>query len=116
MVVCSVPAGSCHFTSSLLLLVLSSLSSRSISIGSSEAVLSPFQLPPDTPAPAEPTPTQYTPRPNPCEGRPCLNRGLCLVVPSADQSEDTWDYTCTCNQGFTGRNCEVWTPSLSIGI
>ena len=82
----------------LLLLLLSN------SIG---AVPSPFQLAPDTPAPAEPTPTQATPRPDPCEGRPCLNGGLCLALPSAGRPEDTWEYTCTCSQGFTGRNCEV---------
>uniref|UniRef100_A0A3B4X5A0 Delta/notch-like EGF repeat containing n=1 Tax=Seriola lalandi dorsalis TaxID=1841481 RepID=A0A3B4X5A0_SERLL len=66
-------------------------------------------LAPDTPAPAEPTPTQATPRPDPCEGRPCLNGGFCLALPSAGRPEDTWEYTCTCSQGFTGRNCEFLT-------
>lgn len=110
MSVCSVPAVPCCrptqtvriFMSPLLLLLM--LLSSSSGIG---AVPSPFQLAPDTPAPAEPTPTQATPRPDPCEGRPCLNRGFCLALPSASRPEDTWEYTCTCSQGFTGRNCEV---------
>ncbi|XP_026222114.1 delta and Notch-like epidermal growth factor-related receptor [Anabas testudineus] len=112
MSVCSVPAVPCcrptqtapSFTPPLLLLLM--LLSSSSSIG---AVPSPFQLPPDTPAPAEPTPTQATPRPDPCEGRPCLNGGFCLALPSAGRPEDTWEYTCTCSQGFTGRNCEFFT-------
>ncbi|GLD74181.1 delta and Notch-like epidermal growth factor-related receptor [Lates japonicus] len=117
--VCSVPAGPrCRptqavrsFTSFplLLLLLLLLSSSSSISGGSIGAVPSPFQLAPDTPAPAEPTPTQATPRPDPCEGRPCLNGGFCLALPSAGRPEDTWEYTCTCSQGFTGRNCEFFT-------
>eukprot|EP00064_Thunnus_orientalis_P012631 superscaffoldBa00001961_g12666 len=102
MSVCSVVQS---FTSPLLLLLLL-LSSSSVG-----AVPSPFQLAPDTPAPAEPTPTQATPRPDPCEGRPCLNGGLCLALPSAGRPEDTWEYTCTCSQGFTGRNCECWFAS-----
>ncbi|MEQ2232495.1 hypothetical protein ILYODFUR_012000 [Ilyodon furcidens] len=72
-----------------------------------KGVPSPFQLAPDTPAPAEPTPTQPTPRPDPCEGRPCLNGGLCLALPPPLRVENSWEYTCTCSQGFTGRNCEV---------
>lgn len=115
MSVFSVPAVPCcrptknagSFTSPLLLTVLLLTSgSNSSSIG---AVPSPFQLAPDTPAPAEPTPTQATPRPDPCEGRPCLNGGFCLaLLPSAGRPEDIWEYACTCNQGFTGRNCEVF--------
>ncbi|XP_063350035.1 delta and Notch-like epidermal growth factor-related receptor [Pelmatolapia mariae] len=116
MSVFSVPAVPCccptknagSFTSPLLLTVLLLISgSNSSSIG---AVPSPFQLAPDTPAPAEPTPTQATPRPDPCEGRPCLNGGFCLaLLPSAGRPEDIWEYACTCNQGFTGRNCEFFT-------
>uniref|UniRef100_A0A3P8TTD8 Delta/notch-like EGF repeat containing n=1 Tax=Amphiprion percula TaxID=161767 RepID=A0A3P8TTD8_AMPPE len=94
------------FPSPLLLLLLLTGTGSSSSIG---AVPSPFQLAPDTPAPAEPTPTQATPRPDPCEGRPCLNGGLCLALPFAGRPEDTWEYTCTCSQGFTGRNCEFFT-------
>ncbi|CAB1455429.1 unnamed protein product [Pleuronectes platessa] len=93
----------------LLLLLSSSISSGS-SIG---AVPSPFHLAPDTPAPAEPTPTQSTPRPDPCEGRPCLNGGLCQALPSAGRPEDTWEYTCTCSQGFTGHNCEIAHRSVA---
>uniref|UniRef100_A0A3Q3WBH3 EGF-like domain-containing protein n=1 Tax=Mola mola TaxID=94237 RepID=A0A3Q3WBH3_MOLML len=65
----------------------------------------PFQLAPDTPSPVEPIPTQATPRPDPCEGRPCLNGGLCVATGGP---EDTWVYACTCSQGFTGRNCEFF--------
>ncbi|KAJ4935571.1 hypothetical protein JOQ06_017103 [Pogonophryne albipinna] len=72
---------------------------------SSSVLPSAFQLAPDTPAPAQPTPTQATPRPDPCEGRPCLNAGVCLAL-----LEDTWEYKCTCSRGFTGRNCEPWQP------
>uniref|UniRef100_A0A667WU45 Delta/notch-like EGF repeat containing n=1 Tax=Myripristis murdjan TaxID=586833 RepID=A0A667WU45_9TELE len=104
-----VPASPCcpvqtlqRFTSPLLLLLLLSSSGR---IG---AVPSPFQLAPDTPAPAEPTPTQATPRPDPCEGRPCLNGGFCLALPSDGRPEDSREYACTCSQGFTGRNCEFF--------
>uniref|UniRef100_A0A8C7Y617 Delta/notch-like EGF repeat containing n=1 Tax=Oryzias sinensis TaxID=183150 RepID=A0A8C7Y617_9TELE len=75
----------------------------------SQAVPSYFQLAPDTPAPAEPTPTRATPLPDPCEGRPCLNGGLCLALPSAGRPEENWEYMCTCSQGFTGRNCEFFT-------
>ncbi|KAF0030585.1 hypothetical protein F2P81_017316 [Scophthalmus maximus] len=95
----------------LLLLLLSSSSSSSSGSSRGGAAPAPFQLAPDTPAPAEPTPTQSTPRPHPCEGRPCLNGGFCLALSSARRPEDTWEYTCTCSQGFTGRNCEV-TESL----
>ncbi|XP_049582702.1 delta and Notch-like epidermal growth factor-related receptor [Syngnathus scovelli] len=77
------------------------------------AVPSPFQLVPDTPAPAEPTPTRLAPRPDPCEGQPCLNEGFCLAIPSPGSPEDTWEYTCTCGQGFTGRNCEFFTDPCS---
>ncbi|XP_061575157.1 delta and Notch-like epidermal growth factor-related receptor isoform X2 [Cololabis saira] len=68
-----------------------------------EAVPSPFQLAPDTPAPAEPTPTPAPARPEPCEGQPCLNGGLCSALPSG------WEYRCSCSRGFTGRNCEFFT-------
>lgn len=78
------------------------------------AVPSPFQLAPDTPAPAEPAPTRPTPRPDPCEGRPCLNGGLCLALTSVGRPEDTWEYACTCHQGYTGRNCEVRTQQLYL--
>nr|XP_046246185.1 delta and Notch-like epidermal growth factor-related receptor [Scatophagus argus] len=115
MSVCSVPALPCcrltqiawSFTHPLLLLLL--LLNSSGSSSSIGAVPSSFQLAPDTPAPAEPTPTQATPRPDPCEGRPCLNGGFCLALPTAGRPEDTWEYACTCSQGFTGRNCEFFT-------
>lgn len=51
--------------------------------------------------------------PDPCEGRPCLNGGVCSRVgemeesPSTQMQSDFWAYTCICSQGFTGHNCEV---------
>lgn len=91
----------------LLLLLPGSSNGGSIRVGPA-----PFQLAPDTPAPAEPTPTQATPRPDPCEGQPCLNGGSCLALLSAGRPEDTWEYTCTCSRGFTGRNCEASSHQL----
>lgn len=75
---------------------------------------SPFQLAPDTPAPAEPTPTRASHHLDLCEGQPCLNGGVCLALPPANDHWNTFEYTCSCSQGFTGRNCEVRTYQLSI--
>ncbi|XP_014781345.1 fibropellin-1 isoform X2 [Octopus bimaculoides] len=36
---------------------------------------------------------------NPCASKPCLNNGQCYV-------QDTYNYTCTCTYGWTGKNCE----------
>ncbi len=55
--------------------------------------------------------------PDPCEGRPCLNGGVCSQVgemeesPSTQMQTDFWAYTCICGQGFTGQNCEVRAES-----
>lgn len=35
---------------------------------------------------------------NPCVSNPCIN-GLC-------QSTNSYDYSCTCEYGYVGRNCE----------
>ncbi|XP_075871090.1 delta and Notch-like epidermal growth factor-related receptor [Nelusetta ayraudi] len=86
----------------LLLLLSSSTTTSGRTVGPPPPPL--FQLAPDTPAPAEPTPTQAPPHPDPCQGRPCLNGGLCAPLP-----EDLWDYSCTCGRGFAGRNCEFFT-------
>lgn len=70
-----------------------------------------FQLALDTPAPSEPTPTQASHHSQLCEGQPCLNGGSCLALPSSHNQENTFnqEYTCSCSQDFTGRNCEVRT-------
>lgn len=70
-----------------------------------------FQLALDTPAPSEPTPTQASRHSQLCEGQPCLNGGSCLALPSSHNQENTFnqEYTCSCSQDFTGRNCEVRT-------
>uniref|UniRef100_A0A8C5HVQ8 EGF-like domain-containing protein n=1 Tax=Gouania willdenowi TaxID=441366 RepID=A0A8C5HVQ8_GOUWI len=86
-----------------LLLAITATSSSSIG-----AVPSTFHLALDTPAPALPTPTRVTPHPDPCKGRPCLNEGLCQALSTA-RPVDTWEYSCTCSEGFTGRNCEFFT-------
>lgn len=69
-----------------------------------------FQLTLDTPAPAEPTPTQASLHSQLCEGQPCLNGGSCLTLTSSHNQENTFEYTCSCGQGFSGRNCEVRNP------
>lgn len=66
-----------------------------------------FQLALDTPAPAEPTPTQASRHSQLCEGKPCLNGASCLALSSSQNQKNTFEYTCSCTQGFTGRNCEV---------
>lgn len=75
---------------------------------------SPFQLALDTPAPAQPTPTRASRHPDLCEGQPCLNGGVCLAPPSANGHGNAFEYTCSCSQGFAGRNCEVRTCQMSI--
>ncbi|KAG7278971.1 hypothetical protein CRUP_036622 [Coryphaenoides rupestris] len=82
--------------------------------GGAGAMPSAFQLAPDTPAPAEPTPTpQATRSLDPCEGRPCLNGGLCLALHAEGRPEGTWEYGCTCTARFTGRNCEPLNPQVT---
>ncbi|CAI9727905.1 locus notch homolog 1-like isoform X1 [Octopus vulgaris] len=36
---------------------------------------------------------------NPCASKPCLNNGQCYV-------QESYNYTCTCTSGYTGKNCE----------
>lgn len=42
------------------------------------------------------------PTPNNCMSTPCQNSGLCQTQPSG--------YTCLCNSGYTGTNCETLLP------
>ncbi|KAL2770494.1 coagulation factor X isoform 3 precursor, partial [Daubentonia madagascariensis] len=35
-----------------------------------------------------------------CERNPCQNQGLC--------KDGLGEYTCTCLEGFEGKNCELW--------
>lgn len=66
--------------------------------------------------PLSPAPTiavvMTPPPPDPCEGRPCLNGGVCMAERLADGTLegalDSWAYTCTCTPGFTGHNCEFF--------
>ena len=45
-----------------------------------------------------------------CEGHPCLNQGRC--------KDGLRDYTCTCAEGFEGKNCEfcefLFSPCLPV--
>uniref|UniRef100_A0A8C1MTT8 Delta/notch-like EGF repeat containing n=1 Tax=Cyprinus carpio TaxID=7962 RepID=A0A8C1MTT8_CYPCA len=68
-----------------------------------------------TPLTSSPVPTEAPSLPpDPCEGRPCLNGGICSHVgemeesPSTQMQADFWAYTCICGQGFTGQNCEFF--------
>ncbi|XP_073707213.1 delta and Notch-like epidermal growth factor-related receptor [Garra rufa] len=68
-----------------------------------------------TPLTSSPGPTEApTVLPDPCEGRPCLNGGVCSRVGEMEESQSTqmqtdfWAYTCICGQGFTGQNCEFF--------
>ena len=38
-----------------------------------------------------------------CESDPCRNNGTCL--------DKLGKYVCTCDNGFTGKNCEIGTNS-----
>ncbi|XP_031429650.1 delta and Notch-like epidermal growth factor-related receptor isoform X1 [Clupea harengus] len=63
-------------------------------------------------SPAPTTPVAMTPPPDPCEGRPCLNGGVCAPQPDVEGTlenpPDSWAYICTCTPGFTGHNCEFF--------
>uniref|UniRef100_A0A672SWD9 Delta/notch-like EGF repeat containing n=1 Tax=Sinocyclocheilus grahami TaxID=75366 RepID=A0A672SWD9_SINGR len=68
-----------------------------------------------TPLTSSPGPTEApSAPPDPCEGRPCLNGGVCSRVgemeesPSTQMQTDFWAYACICGQGFTGQNCEFF--------
>ncbi|XP_023290722.1 basement membrane-specific heparan sulfate proteoglycan core protein [Orussus abietinus] len=50
--------------------------------------------PPSTEPPTTPSTTEY----NPCMSNPCVH-GIC-------QSTSTYEYSCTCEYGYVGRNCE----------
>lgn len=96
-------------TALVLLLVLAGGCSSGRRIG-----INPPQPALDIPGPAEPTPTRASHRLELCEGQPCLNGGSCLALPSANNPGDTFDYTCSCSQGFTGGNCEVRAHRRSV--
>lgn len=98
----------CSHPSVLILLLFLSAAGGGLSIGVNPSL---FQLALDTPAPSEPTPTQASRHSQLCEGRPCLNGGSCLALPSSHNQENTFnqEYTCSCSPDFTGRNCEVRT-------
>ncbi|XP_025163883.1 basement membrane-specific heparan sulfate proteoglycan core protein [Harpegnathos saltator] len=53
-----------------------------------------FQTTVTTPASTQPPTTPY----NPCSSNPCVH-GVC-------QSSNAYDYSCTCEYGYVGRNCE----------
>lgn len=44
------------------------------------------------------TTTSSTTTPYPCASNPCIH-GIC-------QNTDSYDYSCTCEYGYVGRNCE----------
>lgn len=41
---------------------------------------------------------------NPCDSSPCLNEGTCNIL---SFTNNTIMYSCTCKNGYSGRNCEV---------
>ncbi|XP_076844911.1 delta and Notch-like epidermal growth factor-related receptor isoform X2 [Brachyhypopomus gauderio] len=61
------------------------------------------------------TPITVGPRENttapsdPCEGKPCLNGGVCSPIWGAEERQPSpWTYTCICSPAFTGHNCEFF--------
>ncbi|XP_017542424.1 delta and Notch-like epidermal growth factor-related receptor isoform X2 [Pygocentrus nattereri] len=48
--------------------------------------------------------------PDPCEGWPCLNGGVCSSL-----LDSQWTYTCTCRPAFTGHNCEFFADPCTSG-
>ncbi|XP_007251656.3 delta and Notch-like epidermal growth factor-related receptor [Astyanax mexicanus] len=50
--------------------------------------------------------------PDLCEGRPCLNGGVCTPLQDADGH---WTYTCTCSPAFSGHNCEFFADPCASG-
>uniref|UniRef100_A0A4W4FPV2 EGF-like domain-containing protein n=1 Tax=Electrophorus electricus TaxID=8005 RepID=A0A4W4FPV2_ELEEL len=61
------------------------------------------------------TPITVGPRENttapldPCEGKPCLNGGVCSPMEGAEERQPSlWNYTCICSPAFTGHNCEFF--------
>ena len=43
---------------------------------------------------------------NECEGRNCSGHGVC--------KDGIYDYTCNCNNGYTGKDCEIGKVASQI--
>ena len=39
---------------------------------------------------------------DPCQDKPCKNNAVCEI-----SSENSLEYKCICNLGFTGSNCQT---------
>ncbi|XP_070509913.1 basement membrane-specific heparan sulfate proteoglycan core protein-like isoform X1 [Chironomus tepperi] len=46
----------------------------------------------------------------PCADGPCMNNGVCL------ETQTDHGYTCVCQDGYTGRNCQVLGSQCSLGV
>ncbi|XP_070509903.1 basement membrane-specific heparan sulfate proteoglycan core protein isoform X20 [Chironomus tepperi] len=46
----------------------------------------------------------------PCADEPCMNDGVCL------ETQTDHGYTCVCQDGYTGRNCQVLGSQCSLGV
>lgn len=46
----------------------------------------------------------------PCADEPCQNDGVCL------ETQTDHGYTCVCQEGYTGRNCQVQGFQCSLGV
>jgi Laminin G domain/EGF-like domain/Immunoglobulin domain len=46
----------------------------------------------------------------PCADEPCQNEGVCL------ETQTEHGYTCVCQEGFTGKNCQVEGFKCSLGV
>ena len=46
----------------------------------------------------------------PCADEPCLNDGVCL------ETQTEHGYTCVCQDGYTGKNCQVEGFKCSLGV
>ncbi|RZB41729.1 basement membrane-specific heparan sulfate proteoglycan core protein, partial [Asbolus verrucosus] len=55
--------------------------------------------------PSSPQPTPYDSSRTGCTGNPCRNGGNCYPLSPTD-------YRCSCPEGFSGRNCEEFSPNL----
>ena len=49
---------------------------------------------------------------DPCQSKPCKNKGKCLPSSIEDESQDLIEqfgisYVCVCPPGFTGKDCEI---------
>ncbi|XP_074834251.1 neurocan core protein [Carettochelys insculpta] len=76
-----------------------SLADREADSGSGEEPALPIGGPKGSPSWRGPSDTSTLVPSEPCENNPCLHGGTC-------QANGTV-YSCTCDQGFTGENCEI---------